>query len=80
MKRITTFLLVLSLLLSFGCAFALTPGDRLVVVGADLTQTQIESVYETFGLHRGEVPELTITSRSGVFASPTPRRTPVIRL
>ncbi len=62
MKRITTYLLVLSLLLSFGCAFALTPGDRLVVVGADLTQTQIESVYETFGLHRGEAPELTITS------------------
>ena len=62
MKRLLSVLLALCLLTGIGAAFAAEPGARCVVVGADLTQTQIESVYESFGLRRGEAPELTITS------------------
>ena len=62
MKRIASLLLALCLLLSLGAAFALTPGDRRVVVGADLTEEQLAAVYESFGVSRGEVPELTITN------------------
>ena len=62
MKRIASLLLALCLLLSLGVAFALTPGDRRVVVGADLTEEQLAAVYESFGVVRGEVPELTITN------------------
>ena len=62
MKRIASLFLALCLLLGLGAAFALDAGERRVVVGADLTQTQIETVYESFGIRRGEAPELTITS------------------
>ena len=62
MKRLLSVLLALCLLTGLGAAFAAGPGARCVVVGADLTQAQIESVYESFGLRRGEAPELTITS------------------
>ena len=50
MKRIVTLLLALALLLSLGSAFALTPGE------------QLDAVYESFGVRRGDVPELKITS------------------
>ena len=62
MKRLLSVLLALCLLTGLGAAFAAEPGARCVVVGADLTQTQIETVYESFGLRRGEAPELTITN------------------
>ncbi len=62
MKRVLSLLLALCLTLSLGAAFALTSGDRRVVVGADLTEEQIASVYESFGLRRGDVRELTITN------------------
>ncbi len=62
MKRIITLLLALCLTLSLGAAFALSPGEKRVVVSADLTEEQIASVYESFGVRRGEVPELTITN------------------
>ncbi len=62
MKRIVSLILTLCLLLSLGAAFALTPGDSCAVVGADLTEEQLAAVYESFGVRRGEVPELTITN------------------
>ncbi len=62
MKRIVTLLLALALLLSLGSAFALTPGEKLAVVGADLTDEQLDAVYESFGVRRGDVPELKISS------------------
>ena len=35
---------------------------RRVVIGADLTEEQIGSVYEMLGLRRGEIPELVLTN------------------
>ncbi len=51
-------------------AFALLPGVpasadaemRRAVLGADLTEEQIESVYRAFGFQRGSVPELRLTN------------------
>ena len=44
---------------SFGFADA---DMRRVVVGADLSEEQINSVYGSFGIQRGEVPELRLTN------------------
>lgn len=62
MKRILTLFLACILLLSPCAASALTPGERLAVVGADLTDAQLDDVYELFGFRRGSVPELKLTS------------------
>ena len=43
-------------------ALAMGEGQERVVVGADLTEAQILSVYGQFGLTRGSVTELTVTN------------------
>ena len=35
---------------------------RRVVVGADLSEEQVNAVYGSFGISRGEVPELRLTN------------------
>ena len=35
---------------------------RRTVIGADLDETQIETVYRSFGIERGTVPELRLTN------------------
>jgi uncharacterized protein YpuA (DUF1002 family) len=62
MKKFMASLLLLGILAGFGSAAALSAGDARVVVGSDLTDTQIGTVYNTFGLTRGETPELTVTN------------------
>ena len=63
MKKLICFTLALALLFSGGSAFAaLTTGDARAVVGADLSDEQKQSVYETFGIAPGAARELTVTN------------------
>lgn len=63
LKKITTIILILVLTLTFavGTALAAT-GDSVVVLGADNTEDQINTVYGQFGIARGSVPEQTVTN------------------
>lgn len=61
-KRILSVLVILALLAGFGSAFAIDAGSARVVIGADLTDEQRESVYECFGVVRGSTQELTVTN------------------
>ena len=61
MKRIISMCLCFILLLSL-CVPAWADNQSRTVIGADLSQEQVESVYQSFGLHRGDVPELTMTN------------------
>ena len=60
MKRFLCFFLTL-LLLSPLCTAEATDNARCVI-GADLSETEIASVYESFGLERGSAAELTLTN------------------
>lgn len=66
MKRMFSLFLMAALLLAaLPGAYAVgvqTTNDAVVVVGADLMEDQIEQVYGMFGLTRGTLPELTVTS------------------
>ena len=62
MRKGTCFILVLAMLLAL-CASASADADmRRAVLGADLTEEQIASVYQSFGVTRGSVPELKVTN------------------
>ena len=61
MKRFFSVLLILSLLLSVSSA-VFADGDSRAVIGADLTEEQIKTVYQLFGISRGSVPELLVTN------------------
>ncbi len=63
MKRILSILLILTLALVLSVpVLAANEGAERVVVGADLSEDQILSVYGQFGLMRGAVPELKVTN------------------
>ncbi len=66
MKKAVSLLLALILVLSCGsAAFAggiLVPTQSRAVIGANLSEDQIAQVYQTFGVQRGSVVELTITN------------------
>ena len=63
LKKIIAVTLCLCLALSLcTAAFAYEPGDARAVIGASLTEEQISQVYETFGVSRGSVTELTVTN------------------
>lgn len=63
MKRFIAAALVFCLLCGFGSAFAaMEAGDARAVMGANITDEQKSSVYATFGVKRGSVPELTVTN------------------
>ena len=53
---------VIFLLSSFTVSALADVEMRRVVIGADLTEEQIGSVYEMLGLRRGEIPELVLTN------------------
>ena len=62
MKKIISIILVLTLFLSLG-SFALADNiQNRVVVGADLSAEQLDSVYSVFGVERGTVIELSLTN------------------
>ena len=55
--------LVLALILSVSLAVpAFAANDSRVVIGADLTEEQIKTVYKLFGIERGSVEELKVTN------------------
>lgn len=64
MKKAISLILCLSILCSFGSVFAskATAGDARAVIGANLSDEQIASVYEVFGVERGSVTELRVTN------------------
>ncbi len=63
MKKFLSFALILALALTLGVpSLAVDAGEARTVVGADLTQSQIDEVYKTFGIARGDVKELTVTN------------------
>lgn len=61
MKKIILTCAVLCVLALAGTVFALEPGDACAVIGGDLTEAQVLTVYGLFGLERGSVEELKIT-------------------
>ena len=63
MKKILSILLVLCALLTLSLpALAVNAGEERAVIGADLNENDILSVYAQFGLTRGSVRELTVTN------------------
>ncbi len=63
MKKLLSIILTITLALALCVpALAANEGEARAVVGADLTQSQIEEVYKTFGIARGDVKELTVTN------------------
>ena len=61
-RPLAVALLVIFLLSSFTVSALADVEMRRVVIGADLTEEQIGSVYEMLGLRRGEIPELVLTN------------------
>lgn len=63
MKKFTSIFLALCMLLALAVpALAVSDGQTRVVIGANLTDDQINTVYSQFGLTRGSVTELTVTN------------------
>ena len=60
-KKWISALLALLVLLSLSVP-ALAADDACAVIGADLTDEQIETVYKLFGIERGSVTELKVTN------------------
>ena len=61
MKKILSALLCLVMLSSMSLALADSSSCR-VAIGSDLNEEQINQVYKTFRINRGEVTELTVTN------------------
>lgn len=63
MKKVFSVLLCAILFFSFSSAsFAAEGSIARTVIGADLTEDQISSVYQAFGIPRGSITELRMTS------------------
>ena len=62
MKKILSLLLVVCMLSGMGGALAVDEGEARAVIGANLTDEQIESVYTAFGVKRADVEELRVTN------------------
>ncbi len=64
MKRFISLILSVCMLCSFGSAFAVKAeaGEARAVIGANLTEDQIASVYNMFGVERGSVTEMKVTN------------------
>lgn len=61
MKKILSALLCLVMLSSMSLALADSSSSR-VAIGSDLNEEQINQVYKTFRINRGDVTELTVTN------------------
>lgn len=61
MKKIVSIVLAVMMLGSIVC-FADSDSDSRVVIGADLTQSDIDTVYKYFDIDQGEVKQLTVTN------------------
>ena len=63
-KKLIAALLIAVMMMTvlMPCAFALEAGEARVTIGANLDQTQVEQVYKTFGINRGDVKEVSVTN------------------
>lgn len=61
MKKIISLILAVMMLGSIAC-FADSYSDSRVVIAADLSSSEIETVYDYFDIDRGDVKELTVTN------------------
>lgn len=63
-KKLMCIILAMCILCSFGSALAVNaqPGEARAVIGANLTEDQIETVYSMFNVERGSVTELRVTN------------------
>lgn len=61
MKKIISLILAVMMLGSVAC-FADSYSDSRVVIAADLSSSEIETVYDYFDIDRGDVKELTVTN------------------
>lgn len=61
MKKLISIVLAVMMLGSIVC-FADSDSDSRVVIGADLSQAEIDTVYDYFDIDQGEVKELTVTN------------------
>ena len=62
MKRMIVFLVLLGILGSCFPALAVSAGEVRVVVGEDLTESEISRIYSDFHLERGTVQELSVSN------------------
>ena len=62
MRKAAALLLALLCLLPLGAAAHAENAQTRAVIGADLTEEQIASVYQLFGVTRGDVAELRVTN------------------
>ena len=53
LKRALPIVLAVCLLASLGAVSAIDAGETRTVIGADLTDDQIKTVYKTFGIEHG---------------------------
>ena len=63
MKKILSLVLTLLLLLSCGVPAFAAGNQSRAVIAADLTEEQIEEIYQAFGVKRGSVIELRVTNQ-----------------
>ena len=63
MKRIISIILVFAML-GVSCCFADGNDNSRAVIGADLSESEIETVYKSFGIDRGDVKELSVTNEN----------------
>ncbi len=61
-KKLLCILLCVVLLSALCPAYAAESGEERTVIGADLSDEQINAVYATFGVSRQSVKELTVTN------------------
>ena len=62
-KRLTSFLVLAAVFIGLVSVPAAADAEmRRVVLGADLNEEQIATVYRSFGMERGSVPELRLTN------------------
>jgi uncharacterized protein YpuA (DUF1002 family) len=62
MKKIISLMLVLVVIMSIALTAYADGNQSRTVIGADLTDDQITSVYGMFGINRGDAIELTLTN------------------
>jgi uncharacterized protein YpuA (DUF1002 family) len=62
MKKIISLMLVLVVIMSIALTAYADGNQSRTVIGADLTDEQIASVYGMFGINRGDAIELTLTN------------------
>ncbi len=62
MKKIISLILVLTLIISMAASAYAENIQSRAVIGADLNEEQINSVYAMFGIDRGEAIELSVTN------------------